>query len=338
MRAHRCTALVVALLALAPAMAWTKGPAGLTGTPLTRPTHLQLVVAGSPPAIVHVDLGSISPLDGIPPTGPGGAWVMPTRDGALAAIVRKGVTRAVRISSNGTTTAVTQGLGVLPVAGSDDVWVMRTRAGGGCTLARASRSRAVRTSCGFLESDGPAGVVIGTQQGERLIDPTSGRVLLTRTGDGSTIVPLHGQLVLDTAGGPPVDTAPLELRNLANGHATRLHWPSGLDLLDGIAVAPSGPLVAVGFANPSGDPQAEDLFLLDTRTGRFTHVPGFPINEDLKFSSVAWTRDGRLVMTSRLNGKSVLGVYRPGDRAVSVMPLELPPNAGSDTFVPLVSG
>jgi hypothetical protein len=33
----------------------------------------------------------------------------------------------------------------------------------------------------------------------------------------------------------------------------------------------------------------------------------------------------------------LLGLYRPGDRAVSIEPVALPPAAGSDAFVPLVA-
>ena len=71
----------------------------------------------------------------------------------------------------------------------------------------------------------------------------------------------------------------LTLVDRASWRQRRLRWPSVLPELDGAIAEPHGPFVAIGFADPAygGPPQAEDLFLLDTRTGALTHVPGFPV-------------------------------------------------------------
>jgi hypothetical protein len=120
----------------------------------------------------------------------------------------------------------------------------------------------------------------------------------------------------------------------------RLRWPSILGGIGGVLAQPGGPFLALTFADPAypGPQQAEDLFLLDTRTGAITHVPGFPAQIDLKFSSMSWTHDGRLVMLLQAAGTTSVGVYRPGNRAVSLRRVRLPVrNSGSAAFVPIVS-
>jgi hypothetical protein len=123
-----------------------------------------------------------------------------------------------------------------------------------------------------------------------------------------------------------------------SGAHFRLRWPSILGGLGGALAQPNGPFLALTFADPAypGPQQAEDLFLLDARTGALTHVPGFPAQIDLKFSSMSWTHDGRLVMLLQAAGAMSVGVYRPGDRAVSLRRVRLPAR-DTGNFVPIVS-
>ncbi len=205
---------------------------------------------------------------------------------------------------------------------------------GGCTLRLVPGvGRASRVPCGWLVADGGAGAVVGSSRGQVLVDHRTGRELARVTGEGS-LAPLHGDLVLENAGSATsAGRNRLSLVHVRGGRRRALRWPSALPYLDGVVAAPHGPLVAVGFAAPGNNPQGADLFLLDTRTGRFRHVPGFPLREDLKWSSVGWSADGRLVMTVRLDGAMRLGVYRPGARATTFSPVTVPPFAGSDAFV-----
>lgn len=117
-----------------------------------------------------------------------------------------------------------------------------------------------------------------------------------------------------------------------------IRWPSILGDLDGVRIEPDGPYIAIGFADPAypGPQQAEDVFLLDRRTGSLTHIPGFPAQMRLKFSSMAWTSDGRLVLLVRDGGVRI-GIYRPGDARVALRRVDLPPESGgSDQFVLVV--
>jgi hypothetical protein len=80
------------------------------------------------------------------------------------------------------------------------------------------------------------------------------------------------------------------------------------------------------------------VFLLDRRSGSLTHVPGFPASIRLKFSSMAWAADGRLVLLVRDEDGARIGTYRPGDPSVALRRVALPaPTGGSDQFVPIVS-
>jgi hypothetical protein len=95
---------------------------------------------------------------------------------------------------------------------------------------------------------------------------------------------------------------------------------------------PDGSLVAVEFADPSyGGSQAGDVWLLNLRTGAFTHVPGFPILEHLKFSDIAWTSDHRLVVVAQGNTRTAIGVWQPGSTQLRVR--TVPQLAGYSQFV-----
>jgi len=67
-------------------------------------------------------------------------------------------------------------------------------------------------------------------------------------------------------------------------------------------------------------------------------MPGrLPAQVALKFSSMAWTSDDRLVLLLQGGGRTVLAVWRPGSKTLPLRPVKLPAHTGgSDTFVPLV--
>ena len=123
--------------------------------------------------------------------------------------------------------------------------------------------------------------------------------------------------------------------NLSTGARTRLRWPSILRFGYSVIPDPHGPLVAVNFGDPAdpGPRQASDVWLLDPRTGKFTHVPGYPIFEDLKFSGIAWTADRRLVVAAQGHGRTALAVYRPGSAQLQVG--RVPRLGGYSGMVPL---
>jgi hypothetical protein len=78
------------------------------------------------------------------------------------------------------------------------------------------------------------------------------------------------------------------------------------------------------------------VWLLDTRTRKLTQLPGMPAFVSLKFTSMAWTHDGRLVLLGESSRKDVVAVWRPGRQRLALKTVHLPRRtSGSDSFAPL---
>jgi hypothetical protein len=175
--------------------------------------------------------------------------------------------------------------------------------------------------------DTPAGVVVGGsavvgRDSDTLVDARTGRVLAR----ASQIVPLTKSLILTMSSpDPSTDRQHLALLDLATGRARPLRWPvarPGYPVGEVVPEPGGGPLVAIEFvAAFDHAAEAEDVWVLDTRTAAFTHLPGFPVLQSVKQSNVAWTADDRLVIASRYASRTVVGVWRPGQTIVPVRPL-----------------
>ena len=331
------TGLLLALI-LACSVAGGATPPASLGVPGSQPRrafHLRLIWASAPPSIINVDSGEVQRVSAVVRSSDSALWLTPVPGGAVAAVGGPRSARAFLIRADGSTRFLVRATSVIGAWNAPAAWALANRRGRKCTLRLVPGDRpAVTTPCGSLEADGAAGIVMLTDDGEVLVDDLTGRVRAQVRGDESMLMPLHGQLIFELATRLSDGIHRLSLVDLASGRRRALHWPSDLADIDGVVAQPTGPLVAVGFASVASSPQGEDIFILDTRSGRFTHVPGYPILEDLKRSSVAWATDGRLVLTIGLGNRMTLGAYRPGDRQVSLRRIEPPPFAGSDTFVP----
>jgi hypothetical protein len=187
---------------------------------------------------------------------------------------------------------------------------------GPCTLALEPGShRAVRVPCGYIGPDTANGLWIGNGNVEMLVDPLNGRVLERQRATGVQIR-LPGDFALESAAIPGATN--LTLVNLATGARRPLGWPSTLRFGYRVVPAPHGPLAALFFGDPfhpvAGQSvnQAADVWVLNTTTGALTHVPGFPALELLKQSSIAWTAKDQLVIAARGGGRTVVGVWKPG--------------------------
>jgi hypothetical protein len=322
--------VVVALVALAAAGAGAaRDPGPLRGSPLGH-TGLRLVVAAKPPIVVDVDTGRSTRLRGA--TVPGRRPLSVTAVGGRAAVVfaYTGSQAAKLWSVTGHMRLSALGRGSDVVADGRTVWVKS-----GCTLRHLSlagrrlgpdRAIACRAT---LTAASPAGLVVNRV---RLIDPRTGRTLL-RTRWGVTAA-AGTKLVL--AG--PGDS--LTLHDVATAAERRLRRPASIGTLQGESVDPSGRYVTLAAGNPAwhgGGSQVVDLWVLDTKTARLTHLPGMPAFVSLKFTSTTWTDDGRLVLLAQVDNRDVVALWRPGQRHLALKRLRLPPrdSAGSDTFAVL---
>jgi len=350
-----------------PALRRSSSPTRLGGPPSRGATHLRLIVDpdGGSPYILDVDQGTLRPLValGVPvratkwsPSAsispiPGGALAVVShqqcqhcaRSQALFTIAASGSVRPVASVSLGTNRATT----TLPDPGMAAEWVDAPRRGGGCTLRLVpGTAAAVSAPCGFLELETGGQLAISTNRGLAIVSPPTGRVLeriaraVQATGQ---LDPLPGGLALESSSAFPNTTA-LALIDLATGARKPLRWPSPIPRYGDIALAePHGPLVAVTFIDPYFQPSGApliDTWVLDTRTDRFTHVPGFPAAESFKQSGVAWAAGGSLVIAAQINPRSgraaaVVGIWRPGQTRLTLR--AVPASAtGYRSFVPVV--
>jgi hypothetical protein len=332
-------------LGLVPPLTSAAGAAGplprLTGPPFAAPTHLHLIVAGAPPAIVDVDTGAVRVVAGVTTSPYSQVRLVPMAGGALA-IVHQAcstcpvqqityATRATgfRIGLDGSVERLGAGLSFLPARASDAVWVLSRSAPGRCTLTLARTSRPSRAApCGLLLEDGEDGLRMSTPSGEVFVNPQTGRV---RPASGGGRVPARDDVAFRYTGAEALEQQQLSLDHLASGQSRRVRWPSILRGYGGWSRQPHGDLIALEFADPAypGPAQAEDFWLYDLRTGRFSHLPGFPAQVDLKFSSWGWIDDGRLVLLLQGGGRSVAAVWRPGSRTIPLVPIELPAGSGA---------
>jgi len=181
----------------------------------------------------------------------------------------------------------------------------------------------------------------------RLVDASTGALLI----DGASIIdPSTGETLLDAIRlwaivGDFAVTAeglqgPLAVTDLRSGERWPLRYPSrigGQGGLDEAAVHPKRALVALSFSDPAyqfGGTQVTDVWLLDPATRQLCHLPDMPAAVSLKFTSMSWTSDGRLVILAETGQRNVVATWRPGRKRIRVRPVRLPArNSGSDAFV-----
>ena len=230
---------------------------------------------------------------------------------------------------------------------STAIWVLTHPRGGPCTLTERPGSTSVVTvPCGDLVddtingSDTSAGLVISTGNRMVLVDPRTGRIRARSPINGHLDV-LSPNVVL-TSGqtgvqGQDKARPPLTIVNLTTGNKRQLRWPSTLLFGYQVYADPHGSRVALEFADPAyrmTSRQAADVWLLNPRTGGFTHVPGFPIFEYLKVSGMSWTSDHRLVIVARGRRDTSIGIWRPGSEQLQVG--TVPSLGGYTEFVPFL--
>lgn len=337
-------------------------PRTLTGPPLSASTHLRLVVSENtgPASIVDVDSGRVQAVRGLGVPRKYRLWgpmlypMTPVPGGTLAVVTRQvcghciatktnfliGASGSVRRTSSLTLARDQQSMHALGSAVAS--WVLTSPRSGHCSLRLEPGSNAaVAAPCGTLGLDTPAGLVITRGREVSLVDPRTGRVRERLAVRGQFDVLSQNVALIATTTGMD-DPLPLRnsltLVNLSTGARTHLRWPSVLHSQAGYSVIPEpdGPLVALDFGDPAyhmTGRQVSDVWILDPRTGTFSHVPGFPIFEALKFSGLAWTADGRLVVAAEGLRHTAIGLWRPGSTQLQVG--RLPRLAGYTQLVPL---
>ena len=340
----------------------------LSGPALATPTHIFIVTSnnGVSPFIVNVDRQTARAVPGLAvpssyttPWGPRVELLRAAVGGALAVVGRQRCQRCALsqteflIASDGSVRRIARLPTIVPAAtgttetapalGGAATWVLRWPHVGPCTLRLVPGTRpAVRVPCGDLVRDTVAGVVLAAGNGgpsEWLVNPLTGSVRARVSG---SLWPIHGDLVLENYGlqpGGPTGSqfGHLSLVNLISGGRRQLAWPSYFGGLIRVAIEPHGSWVAIDFGSPAypGPAQAEDIWMLNAATGKFTHVPGYPAQVDIKFSDIVWTDDDRLVIAAQGGGRTVVGIWKRGQ---ATLPLRsVPTLQGYNSFVPIAT-
>lgn len=312
----------------------------LHGVPLRAPTNLRLLVADAPaPFVLDVDRRTTQPITGLPTDGDRGVAVAAVGQDALVSSLRFcNACRpddSVLLLRRGSTAATRLGR-VMEAVGSragDGVWTLGRRNAGRCMIRKRDLDGRLRRATGQVRcrtdliAELPAGLLVssvgplGKDAHSALLRP-SGRVV--RLGNPNA-QPVVGNLVLSGAG----RHTPLVLRDVRSGASHRLSWPSrrGNSLAE-VTGDPRGRLAVVRFAKFSPEHRL-DMWLLDTQTRRWEHLPGMPARIVPKATDVEWSADGRVVILSG----DALGVWRPGSPQLTVAQVRPPKQPGSNFVV-----
>ena len=310
----------------------------LRGVPLGGHSNLHLLVADRPPFVLDVDGGRVTALPRAAAPAAPVVWVLPVA-GRAAVVAAEAYPSTSLIAVRGTKrrlSALGAGAAVWPGAegsAGDSVWIESRDGRSRCALRlvrldgrtiRARRSVPCSSRTGAPVAASPVLVWSTT----RVLDPQTGATAIETS---LPIVAIAGdELLLDGPGGA------LTLLNARTREERRLAWPSSHSALDTPTVDRTGRYVALAFANPSRTSPAgqwSDLWLLDTTTGELTQLPGMPAFVALKATSMAWTRNGRLVLLAQSAGKDLVAVWKPGQPRLAVKTVRLPErDGGSDTF------
>ena len=324
-------------------------PGQLHGVPLTGATGLVLLVSADPPYLLDIDTGRVTAVKGLGVHGPGPVLsVLAVGRDAVVWIDRRPL--ASRVPNydiylvrhgDAIATRLAVGSDVEPAAGGRSVWVKSFIDGHHCTLReidlaglRLVDQRPVPCSAALVDPGAGALLV----EGRSVTDPANGHVLL----HASSLWAIAGHLAL-TVGAP---SHPLTLTDLRTGTRRAVRWPSRIGGpqagADEAAADPSAKLIALSFSDPAYEAtavQVTDVWLLDPGTGRWRQLPGMPADVGLKFTSMSWTSDGRLVMLAQTpaNGPAahdVIAVWRPGEKSLAIRSVHIPArDSGSDSFV-----
>jgi hypothetical protein len=304
------------------------------------PTGLRLLVADAPaPFVLDVDQATTQPITGLPTDRDRGVSVSPVAPGTLVLSFRScdrcWPGSSVYLVRRGSTTATRLGavLQVVPSRDGQGLWLLSRRDASGCVIHQVGldgrpRRAARQVSCrSGLVAELPAGLLVsamgagGRDWHSALLGPDGG---IVRLGDPQA-QPVVGNLVLSGAD----RHTPLILHDAATGASSRLRWPSRPDYgLGEVTGDPSGRLAIVEFAKYSPEHRV-DLWLLDTRTRRWQHLPGMPAPMVPKITGVQWTADGRVVVLSG----NLLAVWRPGQPRLAVGRVPPPKQPGGNFLI-----
>jgi hypothetical protein len=317
-------------------------PKPLRGVPLAGSTGLRLLIANVPPLLLDVDSGRTTRISGLKVRGHAVLSVLAVGKDAIVWLDRlvpaRKVPRAeIYVVRHGTTSATRLATAweVAPAVDGAAVWLKGYKDARHCTLREVALNGRQRrsprpVSCSSRLVDVGAGALL--VQAGSVVDPQTGRTLLRARRAWA----MAGHFVLTVAD----SQGQLTLTELRTRERWRFRYPSqigGQGGTDEAAAQQNGEFVALSFSDPAyqlSGMQVTDVWLLDTRSRRLQQLPDMPAAVSLKFTSMSWTSDGRLVILAQTAQRDVVAVWGPGEKRIAVRRVRLPGrNSGSDSFV-----
>jgi hypothetical protein len=301
-----------------------------------------VLVSDDPPFVFNPDSGHLTRIRGLPATGNLVLSVLPVGDDTVVWLDHlrpaEAIPRAaVYLIRHGSTlsTKIASGWQVAPDRSARARWLISYMSTRRCVLSELTLAgRTIRSPrpvpCSAQLIDSGSGAIL--VNADTATDPATGRVLL----HGSSLWAIADDYALSSDG----SHGPLTLTDLRTGSSRHLAWPSPIGSTDQAVVDPQTGLIALDFADPAyggTGTQVTDTWPLNPKTGRFHHLPDMPAAVHLKFTSMAWTHDGRLVILAGTSGgttgQTLLAIWKPGQKQLRVRYLLLPTRiSGSDSF------
>jgi hypothetical protein len=301
------------------------------------PTGLRLLVADLPPFVLELDRGTAKRITGLPTDGNVGLSVEPVGEHAL--VTSFPLCDRCRATERVYSPAAWE-LGRDPTRQYPGRAVPRRRRHlatppFGRRFVHGRGSRAGRESADDQAGALPYGAGCGATRGSSrhlrgLRWSNTGSMLLRPDGSAMRLGNFDAQPVVGNLVLTGVDrSTPLLLRDVGSGARVRLRWPSKAGYgLGEVTGNPDGRFAVVEFARYSPE-QRLDLWVLDTSTRSWQHLPGMPARLVAKATDVQWTADGRAVVLSG----DVLRIWRPGDRWLSLRRVRPTKQTGSSFVV-----
>ncbi|MEU4538081.1 hypothetical protein AB0G15_24825 [Streptosporangium sp. NPDC023825] len=317
------------------------GHGPLSGQPLGPGSGIRLLVGGDgqtglAPAVLDVDTGASTPVSGLPDPDPrltlsafvhGRHTVIavsgPAVDQGRLYLLEGGEARKLATGWNAFPAFDDSGFWITDRPARDGPCTVRKQAEDGRTLHRPRWSHCgalpfLDTPYGLHARHGDESILLAhdslrkTGRHPGIVAATS-RELLVRRRDENFALVIPG-----------------------TGKERPIGRPAGAGEVRDGEVSPDGRYIAVPFLAPTTGPHERlDVWVLDTKTLRWAHLPSTPVPVDVKTRRMRWTPNGRLVLAGAFvttadaypresDHASMIATWRPGEQALSVrrLPVE----------------
>ncbi|MGW4469092.1 hypothetical protein ACWENQ_05400 [Nonomuraea sp. NPDC004354] len=310
----------------------------VSGRPLPPGSGLRLLVTGDSGAFrFDVDSGVRTELRGLPDGRPVWSFTAGTRELVVTTPADPSAEGRLFLLSGDRARPLGGAVSsAFAAADGKGVWVLqRARGDDGCRLRPLDfrgreRGPVLPIACSRAPAqDTPQGLLsYAAQERARLLDRTTGEEVFAE----ERVHAVTRDLVLVSR------ASRLSLVEPAAGRRTPLPSPVTGGSPSTAEVSPDGRLIALWFADPAwpGPRQYLDVQVLDVRARTWTRLPSMPVPASLKSTSMAWSRDGRLVLTgdfvttdrvmpAETDYAGFVAAWRPGEPRLSLRRLTLPP-------------